>query len=232
MERMKMEYYKKYWKRLIKKSDVQEERDGRGDAVALSSLILLLFLQAHCAALDQPRKKIGQSVWSVQALEMFVGKIPFLQAVNGSTVMLPCTYASCIGIEDLYFNWQFNDNGTMQKVCDSTIADEGVVPHVSIYRERVEFIGGNIKNNVSIRLWNITFEDGGQWTCFGRNPKEKGRNHSAIFHLIVVDELRVVDNTLTIIIASAVGGGIAALMGFMLLKNFTLFVLAKMEEKK
>lgn len=40
---------------------MQEERDGRGDAVALSSLILLLFLQAHCAALDQPRKKIGQS---------------------------------------------------------------------------------------------------------------------------------------------------------------------------
>lgn len=47
---------------------------------------------------------------------MSVGKIPFLEAVNGSTVMLPCTYASCIGIKNLYFSWQFNDNGTMQKV--------------------------------------------------------------------------------------------------------------------
>ncbi|XP_078122907.1 sodium channel, voltage-gated, type IV, beta b [Sander vitreus] len=170
-------------------------------------------------------------LWSVQALEMSVGKIPFLQAVNGSTVMLPCTYASCIGIEDLYFNWQFNDNGTMQKVCDSVIASETAVPHVNIYRERVEFVGKNHNNNVSILLWNITFEDGGQYTCFGRNPKEKGRNHSTIFTLIVVDELRVVDNTLTILIASAVGGGIAALMGFMLLKNFTLYVLAMLEEK-
>ncbi|KAF1378744.1 hypothetical protein PFLUV_G00193690 [Perca fluviatilis] len=170
-------------------------------------------------------------LWSVQALEMSVGKIPFLQAVNGSTVMLPCTYASCIGIEDLYFNWQFNDNGTMQKVCDSVIASETAVPHVNIYRERVEFVGKNHNNNVSILLWNITFEDGGQYTCFGRNPKEKGRNHSTIFTLIVVDELRVVDNTLTILIASAVGGGIAALMGFMLLKNFTLYVLARLEEK-
>lgn len=44
--------------------------------------------------------------------------------------------------------------------------------------------------------------------------------------------VRVVDNTLTIIIASAVGGAIAFLMAFMLLKNFTLFVLAKLEEKK
>ncbi|XP_070700266.1 sodium channel, voltage-gated, type IV, beta b [Pempheris klunzingeri] len=170
-------------------------------------------------------------VWSAQALEMSVGKIPFLEAVNGSTVMLPCTYSSCIGIKDLYFNWQFNDNGTMQKVCDSVIKAEGVEPHVSIYRERVEFVGKNIHNNISILLWNITFEDGGQYTCFGRNPKEKGRNHSAIFNLIVVDELRVVDNTLATMIASAVGGAIALLMGFMLLKNFTLFVLTKLEEK-
>lgn len=44
--------------------------------------------------------------------------------------------------------------------------------------------------------------------------------------------VRSVDNTLTIIIASAVGGAIALLMGFMLLKNFTLFVLSKLKEKK
>uniref|UniRef100_A0A669D2W6 Sodium channel, voltage-gated, type IV, beta b n=1 Tax=Oreochromis niloticus TaxID=8128 RepID=A0A669D2W6_ORENI len=161
-------------------------------------------------------------VWSAQALEMSVGKIPFLQAVNGSTVTLPCTYASCIGIENLYFNWQFNDND---------FCSEGVVPDVTIFRERVEFVGKNHQNNVSILLLNITFEDGGQYTCFGRNPKEHHKNHSAIFNLIVVDELREVDNTLTIIIASAVGGAIALLMGFMLLKNFTLFVLTKLEEK-
>nr|XP_020454357.1 sodium channel subunit beta-4-like isoform X2 [Monopterus albus] len=161
---------------------------------------------------------------------MFVGKVPFLEALNGSTVVLPCSYSSCIGIENLYFNWQFNDNGTMKKVCESTIKSEGVEPNVKIFRERVEFVGKN--NNVSILLWNITFDDGGQYTCFGRNPKEKDRNHSAIFSLIVVDKLREVDNTLTIIIASAVGGAIALLMGFMLLKNFSLYVLSKLEKKK
>ncbi|XP_056140234.1 sodium channel, voltage-gated, type IV, beta b [Lampris incognitus] len=170
-------------------------------------------------------------VWSAQALEMSVGKIPFLEAVNGSTVMLPCTYASCIGIKNLYFSWQFNNNGTMIKMCDSIIPAEGVEPDVNIERDRVEFVGSSKTNNISILLWNITFDDQGQYTCFGRNPKEKGKNHSAIFTLTVVDELRVVDNTLTIIIASAVGGAIALLMGFMLLKNFTLFVLATLEEK-
>ncbi|XP_068187786.1 sodium channel, voltage-gated, type IV, beta b [Antennarius striatus] len=171
--------------------------------------------------------------WSAQALEMSVGKIPFLEAVNGSTVMLPCTYISCIGIKNLYFSWQFNDNGTMQTVCESVIPSADVlVEDVSIYRERVEFVGkNNGGTNISILLWNITFEDGGYYTCFGRNPKEKGKNHSAVFHLIVVDEVRVVDNTLATIIAAAVGVAIALIMGFMLLKNFTLFVLSKLEEK-
>ncbi|XP_061659618.1 sodium channel, voltage-gated, type IV, beta b [Syngnathoides biaculeatus] len=170
------------------------------------------------------------AVRSADALEMSVGKVPFLEAINGSTVTLPCTYSSCIGIENLYFRWQFTRNGTVQTVCDAVIPSKGAVPKVNMYKDRFEFVGKN--NNISILLWNITFEDGGQYTCFGRNPKEKDKNHSAIFHLIVVDELREVDNTATIIIASAVGGAIALLMGFMLLKNFTLFVLSKLEEKK
>ncbi|XP_028839608.1 sodium channel, voltage-gated, type IV, beta b isoform X2 [Denticeps clupeoides] len=162
---------------------------------------------------------------------MSTGKIPYLEAVNGSTVLLPCTYLSCIGIKNLYFSWSYNDNGTMQKVCDSVIPSEDVEPNLKIYKERVEFVGSSKTQNISILLWNITFEDAGEYTCYGKNPKEKGRNHSAIFTLVVVDELRVVDNTLTIIIASCVGGFIALLMTFMLLKNLTLFVLAKLEEK-
>lgn len=63
-----------------------------------------------------------------------------------------------------------------------------VVPVVKIFRQRVEFVGNNVRGNISILLWNITFEDGGQYTCFGINPKEKFKNHSATFELIVVDQ--------------------------------------------
>ena len=73
-------------------------------------------------------------------------------------------------------------------MCESVISSEGVVPRVEIFWDRVEFVGKNHENNISILLSNITFEDGGQYTCFGRNPKEKGKNHSAIFTLYVVDK--------------------------------------------
>ncbi|XP_066518439.1 sodium channel, voltage-gated, type IV, beta b [Hoplias malabaricus] len=172
------------------------------------------------------------TVSGVWALEMSTGKIPFVEAVNGSDVLVLCTYVSCIGIKDLYFKWEFNNNGTMQKVIDGTIPTDNVDPvNTVIYRDRVDFVGLSKTNNLSMMIWNVTFEDAGEYTCFGKNPKEKGKNHSAIFTLYVVDELRVVDNTLTIIIVSCVGGFIALLVIFMLLKNFTLFVLAKLEEK-
>ncbi|KAI1903864.1 hypothetical protein AGOR_G00031610 [Albula goreensis] len=148
-------------------------------------------------------------MWGTQALEMFVGKIPFLVA------------------EPL---WPLhNRNGTMDKLCDLTIPIDGANPNVRIFNDRVEFVGKD--NNISILLWNITFDDEGEYICYGRNQKEKGKNHSATFTLYVVDELKEVDNTLTIIIASAVGGVIGLFVAFMLLKNLTLFVLAKIEEK-
>lgn len=56
------------------------------------------------------------AVWYAQALEVSVGKINHLEAMNGSTVLLPCIYSSCIGIKNLYFSWSYNDNGTMVKV--------------------------------------------------------------------------------------------------------------------
>lgn len=74
------------------------------------------------------------------------------------------------------------------KLCEAVIPFEGVEPKVSVYHERVEFVGSSKSNNISILLWNITFEDEGEYICFAKNPKEKNRNHSAVFTLLVVDQ--------------------------------------------
>lgn len=147
-------------------------------------------------------------MWTVGGLEVTTGKESSIEAMNGSTVLLPCKYISCIGIHRLYFSWHYNNNGTMIKVwavsmavwlnasdfntcilcqyCDAVIPNEDVEPRVKVFHKRVEFVGSN--TNISILLWNITFEDEGEYVCFAKNPKEKNRNHSAVFTLIVVDQ--------------------------------------------
>ncbi|XP_069581376.1 sodium channel subunit beta-4-like [Brachyistius frenatus] len=170
-------------------------------------------------------------VWSVGGLEVSTGKVSSIEAMNGSTVLLPCTYSSCIGIKNLYFRWQYNDNGTLEKLCEAEIPMEGVEPRVSVYHERVEFVGSSKTNNISILLWNITFEDEGEYICFARNPKEKNRNHTAVFTLIVVDQMKEVDNTLTTIIVSAVGGVIGLVIIVMVIKALVVHFLLKDDEK-
>lgn len=169
------------------------------------------------------------AVWYAQALEMSVGKVNHMEAMNGSTVILPCSYHSCIGVKNLYFSWSYLDNGTQIKVCEGVIPHEHAAANYKIHHPRVEFVGEG--EHISIRLWNITFEDDGEYICFGRNPKEKDRNHSAHFWLNVVEELKVVDNTLTVIIASVIGGVIGLIILIMILKALILFVLRKVREK-
>ncbi|XP_010871440.1 sodium channel, voltage-gated, type IV, beta a isoform X1 [Esox lucius] len=170
-------------------------------------------------------------IWCAQALEVSVGKVPFVEAMNGSTVLLPCTYSSCIGIKNLNFNWHYNNNGSMMKLCKGVIPIEGVEPRVQVFHERIEFVGSSKDSNISILLFNVTFEDEGEYTCFAKNPKEKDRNHSAIFTLFVVDELKVVDNTVTVIILSVVGGVIGLVIVVMVIKTVVLFILKKSAEK-
>ncbi|KAM8902465.1 sodium channel regulatory subunit beta-4-like [Spinachia spinachia] len=170
-------------------------------------------------------------VWGVGALEVTTSKVPVLEAINGSTVLLPCTYSSCIGIKNLYFNWHYDDNGTLLKLCDGVIPIEGVEPRVTVYHERVEFVGSSKSNNISILLWNITFEDDGTYVCFAKNPKEKSRNHTAYYYLRVVDQLKEIDTTLTTIIVSVVGGVIGISILAMVIKALVVHFLLKDDEK-
>ncbi|XP_034024019.1 sodium channel, voltage-gated, type IV, beta a [Thalassophryne amazonica] len=170
-------------------------------------------------------------VWNVGGLEVSTGKVSSIEAMNGSTVLLPCTYSSCIGIQNLQFNWHYNDNGTMVKLCEGVVPTEGVEPRVQVFHERVEFVGSSKGSNISILLWNITFEDEGEYKCFAMNPKEKNRNHSAVFTLIVVDQVKEVDNTLTVIIVSVLGGVIGLVIIIMVVKAVVLHFLRKDGEK-
>ncbi|XP_052614705.1 sodium channel subunit beta-4 [Peromyscus californicus insignis] len=168
-------------------------------------------------------------------LEVSVGKATTIYAINGSAILLPCTFSSCFGFENLYFRWSYNNTETYRILIDGIVKNEKSDPKVKVKGDDRITLEGSTKekmNNISILLSDLEFSDTGKYTCFVRNPKEKDLNNSATIFLQVVDKLEEVDNTVTLIILAVVGGVIGLLVCILLLKKLITFILKKTREKK
>ncbi|KFP39286.1 Sodium channel subunit beta-4, partial [Chlamydotis macqueenii] len=106
------------------------------------------------------------------ALEVSVGKTSTVMALNNSNVLLPCTFTTCIGFQDLDFTC---------KASEPLLLDRN---------PRVEFVGSTTgkDNNISILLKNVEFSDAGKYPCHVRNPKEKNLQNNATIFLTVVQK--------------------------------------------
>ncbi|XP_021493630.1 sodium channel subunit beta-4 [Meriones unguiculatus] len=169
------------------------------------------------------------------SLEVSVGKATTIYAINGSAILLPCTFSSCFGFENLYFRWSYNNSETYRILIDGIVKNEKSDPKVRVKDDDRITLEGSTKekmNNISILLSDLDFSDSGRYTCFVRNPKEKDLNNSATITLQVVDKLEEVDNTVTLIILAVVGGVIGLLVCILLLKKLITFILKKTREKK
>lgn len=69
------------------------------------------------------------------SLEVSVGKATTIYAVNGTEILLPCTFSSCFGFENLHFWWSYNSSDTY-KIVSSRRRDgavqillRGLTPH-------------------------------------------------------------------------------------------------------
>lgn len=45
-----------------------------------------------------------------------MGKATNIYAVNGTEILLPCTFSSCFGFEDLHFRWTYNSSDAFKIV--------------------------------------------------------------------------------------------------------------------
>ncbi|NWY53937.1 SCN4B protein, partial [Chionis minor] len=166
------------------------------------------------------------------ALEVSVGKTNTVMALNNSDVLLPCTFTTCIGFQDLVFTWYFNST-EMVGIYHGKIKSKASEPFLVGRNPRVEFVGSTTgkDNNISIVLKNVEFSDAGKYTCHVKNPKEKNAQHNATIFLTVVQKSKC-DNTLTLIIVGVVGGLIGLLILFMLVKRVVLFIIKKTQDGK
>ncbi|XP_059723254.1 sodium channel subunit beta-4 isoform X1 [Haemorhous mexicanus] len=165
------------------------------------------------------------------ALEVSVGKANTVTALNNSNVLLPCTFTTCIGFQDLVFKWYFN---TTELIYHGKIKTKATEPTLVWHNPRVEFVGSTTKkeNNISIVLNGVEFSDAGKYTCHVKNPKERNAQHNATIFLSVVHKMVETDNTVTLIIVGVVGGLIGLLILFMLIKRVVLFIIKKTQDGK
>ncbi|KAL9825768.1 sodium channel regulatory subunit beta-4 isoform 1-T4 [Geothlypis trichas] len=165
------------------------------------------------------------------ALEVSVGKTNTVTALNNSNVLLPCTFATCIGFQDLVFKWYFNST---ELIYHGKIKSRTTEPTVVWHNPRVEFVGSTAKKdvNISIVLNNVEFSDAGKYTCHVKNPKERNAQTNATIFLTVVHKMVKTDNTVTLIIVGVVGGLIGLLILFMLIKRVVLFIIKKVQDGK
>eukprot|EP00076_Gallus_gallus_P029596 XP_015153740.1 sodium channel subunit beta-4 isoform X1 [Gallus gallus] len=178
-------------------------------------------------------KWFGQGLYILAiafALEVSVGKTNTVMALNGSDILLPCTFTTCIGFQDLIFTWYFNST---ELIYHGKIKSKTSEPILVGRNPRVEFVGSTTgkDNNISIVLKDVELSDAGRYTCHVLNPKEK-KAHNATIFLTVVHKLEETDNTVTLIIVGVVGGLIGLLILFMLVKRVVLFIIKKIQDGK
>ncbi|KAM4704064.1 sodium channel regulatory subunit beta-4 isoform 1-T3 [Rhinophrynus dorsalis] len=175
-------------------------------------------------------------------LEVSVGKYNQIKAINGSDVLLQCTFSSCIGFEDVSFFWyySFNNTGKLEELMKGTLKDKKSTPNIFNNPDkndrmlRVQLIPSNDTKdyNLSLLLKYADFEDSGRYICKVINKKEKGASHNATVYLTVVHKFEAVDNTLTRIIVAVVGGVIGLLILILIIKKTITFIMKRNSDKK
>uniref|UniRef100_A0A667Z490 Sodium channel, voltage-gated, type II, beta n=1 Tax=Myripristis murdjan TaxID=586833 RepID=A0A667Z490_9TELE len=121
-----------------------------------------------------------------------------INALNGTTVKISCTFTSCYKMDVTKFamNWTYQE--TLNDTEEMVRSKKGMVPLRSDrFGERVVFAGNLEKNDLSITLSDV------------QNPPDRIQGHGVI-QLNVVTELPPPrDSTIAVAIGASVGGALA-----------------------
>ncbi|KAM4015858.1 sodium channel regulatory subunit beta-4 [Anomaloglossus baeobatrachus] len=182
-------------------------------------------------------------VHTCYSLEVSVGKNPQVKARNGTDIGLLCTFTTCIGFEDVTFFWEyrtFNQSSQPELLYHGKLKNKNSlpkpidIPNKSYRHDRLQLLPSNKTKdyNLTLLLTNVEYDDAGRYTCIVINKKEKDTKSNATLFLTVVDKFEIVDNTLTLIIVSVVGGVIGLLILILIIKKTVSFIIKKKCDKK
>ncbi|KAG7226086.1 hypothetical protein INR49_018697 [Caranx melampygus] len=179
-----------------KMSSRAQERSCGVELLSLSALLLLLSLSG-CSSMD-----------------VIVSN--YINALNGTTVKITCTFTSCYKMDTTKFsmNWTYQESlNDTEETFMTYYKKKGMTPVRSDrFGERVTFVGNLDKNDLSITLSDVQVEDVGIYNCYVRNPPDRIQGHGVIQFNVVTELPPPRDSTIAVAIGASVGGALALLI--------------------
>ncbi|XP_037533974.1 sodium channel subunit beta-2 [Nematolebias whitei] len=174
----------------------QEERRRTGVQLGSAALLLLLLSLSGCSSMD-------------------VLVPSYINALNGTTATIPCTFTSCYKIDLTKFgmNWTYQEthNDTEEKFMHYHRKRMQALP-LNRFGDRVVFSGNLNKNDLSITLSDVHLEDEGIYNCYVNNPPDRILGHGVIRFNVVTELPPPRDSTIAVAIGASVGGALALLI--------------------
>lgn len=172
--------------------------ERRSGVQLVSALLLLLLSLSGCSSMDVivPNN---------------------INALNGTTVKIPCTFTSCYKMDATRFamNWTYQETvNDTEDMFMTYYRKKGMVALRSDrFGDRVTFAGNLDKNDLSVTLSDVQLEDEGIYNCYVRNPPDRFPGHG-IIRLNVLTELPPPSrhSTIAVAIGASVGGALALLI--------------------
>lgn len=178
-------------------SSLAQERRSGVQLVSAALLPLLLLSLSGCSGMDvlMPNN---------------------INALNGTTIKIPCTFTSCYRMDVTKFamNWTYQEtrNDTEEMFMTFHKKKGMVAVRSERFGDRVTFAGNLDKNDLSVTLSDVQLEDEGIYNCYVKNPPDRIQGHG-VLQLNVVTELPPPrDSTIAVAIGASVGGALALLI--------------------
>ncbi|XP_056365602.1 sodium channel subunit beta-2 [Oenanthe melanoleuca] len=137
-----------------------------------------------------------------------------INALNGSSVKLSCTFNSCYKVENKQFslNWTYQECSNCSEELFLQFRTKIMNKQLDRFGNRVEFTGNPAKYDVSFTLKNVQLEDEGTYNCYVLNPPDRHRGHGKISLKVLTKEPPKHDSTVAVIVGASVGGFLAVVI--------------------
>uniref|UniRef100_A0A3P8UQQ2 Sodium channel, voltage-gated, type II, beta n=1 Tax=Cynoglossus semilaevis TaxID=244447 RepID=A0A3P8UQQ2_CYNSE len=116
-----------------------------------------------------------------------------INALNGSTIKISCTFTSCYKMDAAQFsmNWTYQEssNHTEERFMTYHVKKKMVPVRSDRFGDRVMFAGNLDKNDLSITLSDVQLEDVGIYNCYVKNPPDRIQGHGIIQLNVVTEPL-------------------------------------------